>query len=960
MKLHDDDDPAVEPIPVEKGPNGHLRPTDIEKEIGLTIDGLKRVILELGLPDIVEKEREASVNEPCIVFLTYGDGIRITHMREGGRISPHNVHYAFDPTWFTFDQESGRPVGEDPAADEACIAASGYRRVYLLKGISFDRHGHQATYWTYKKPRLVTYLAQGFTFHGSGQYRDDGIPLETHVDTPLCSSSTLEGIVSDKLYTRILLACNEVGFPATMAFSYKPVVKYNAPSELPVHVRLINNLDSAETTAIVTEGVHTWLDQNPDLLKVVVKPSGPSFQQSKGVSFHKAYAREEIVAAALDLVKQLQKGDAVLIDEFLSPMPARLVVNARESALLSALRDVKPARGRALMNVNDRLFLSKVPRAPLGHRIRVVVQRTLDNRCQVAAVICGVGKLSQPIGGHNTIPRTFDLFCDVWGIGEGEPRELVRKALHTESERTLQAIIDAEASMSDEERGGVGAQTDSIGLDVILSMRDGAIVPIVIEVNDYDSTSQAQELEFDLPRLHGSVVKTWLTTAVARSVRYMMRSRTVLAFTHEDLLATATIEAAATMGTKIIFVIPRKNSLTTDTRKMAAAVLVVPELSHRTPLESAKAVQAALDGSHIDGVVNLSSVYGGVARHLASLLCAPEVSSAVVANAGFQVALRKTSYPPMWNCPCPALFELSHALVKNAAEAAAAAERLALPIHLKPNVAVGGYGSRIAFTKEQAKAEAQELLSTLAGMNEACKAAFSDDVHMVSFEDASEHDVYVLVHEGQLVTGFILDLGPPNMPASGMTAAGLPTSLAADWEQIFISNVFFVLKQMRVGNGVYSVRVQIRAGLPNIVSLDSGAAFTFVSSWTKMVFGWSLAEAALALACGVRPAVPKERMVRQHIVGACLYESRHACVKGEAFRQVEELNDKDVLALWDCHRTYDVNTSLFPKHEEPKCIVACVGPDRDHARSALHTALDVLQVDRDAETETTIWFVNNM
>lgn len=83
-------------------------------------------------------------------------------------------------------------------------------------------------------------------------------------------------------------------------------------------------------------------------------------------------------------------------------------------------------------------------------------------------MVCGIGKKNQPINGSNTIPLTFETTMEMWGINEKE-RQRLYNTVKQGSERILSKIIEDEANLSCDNRGGPGAQTDLIGMWAFIS-----------------------------------------------------------------------------------------------------------------------------------------------------------------------------------------------------------------------------------------------------------------------------------------------------------------------------------------------------------------------------------------------------------------------------------------------------------------------------------------------------------
>lgn len=136
----------------------------------------------------------------------------------------------------------------------------------------------------YHPPRLVTYFVNMMNFATTNGWRNDGVQFTESVETPLSSSEALSNAIGDKLNVGVLLGCTtSVRVPVTLAFMYRPLLEYAKSSE----VRVLT-LDSLDLDAAYYEReVASFLAaQQPRIARVVVKPTGVSFHQSFGVSFH--------------------------------------------------------------------------------------------------------------------------------------------------------------------------------------------------------------------------------------------------------------------------------------------------------------------------------------------------------------------------------------------------------------------------------------------------------------------------------------------------------------------------------------------------------------------------------------------------------------------------------------------------------------------------------------------------
>lgn len=215
---------------------------------------------------------------------------------------------------------------------------------------------------------------------------------------------------------------------------------------------------------------------------------------SEGVSFFERKDIGGIVTGIFALLGKLWEGDAVLVEEFLPTIPSHMVMAARDIDLKVALRPaavVAPRPAAVVYNAYQlemdgdggesdtaaedeeikRTMLGPppLPKQRMGMRLRSMVARNPDGTGRVVKMVCGIGPASKPINGDNTIPISLDAVLDQWGIHDPKLKDRITSTIEEESLVVLQALLDYEETLTDEEKGGKNVQTDFIGLDFVIT-----------------------------------------------------------------------------------------------------------------------------------------------------------------------------------------------------------------------------------------------------------------------------------------------------------------------------------------------------------------------------------------------------------------------------------------------------------------------------------------------------------
>ena len=447
------------------------------------LERLSISLKENGLPEYKTAVVNGASNEdlPTVVVLAPSSRHKIALAREGGRQSGGNFHLVLDASWLI--QET---------------YPDGRTKLLVTKGVVFDEKG-QATVVTYEIPRRVHYFANFFTL--SGNDRDDGVPLEKNLDVPQSNSYILEHEVNDKLATRLMMAARGVAVPATLALLMPANALFAQAirsGELPTgSVAAIAMPRDAE----IARQLDAFLERTK-VEEVVIKPSGLQFHSGRGVKFFRKEQRAEMLEHVLALSHDpmMPQDGAVLIDERVDSAPLdrggrKMETTAR---VLSART---PWNGGATMGMFARV-------GPWGKPTTAEAADPRDN-----ATVEPMGK----------------LFAE-WkkaGLLDDRGARQLEAEMRKMGGDALTSIIAQENNSARKDGEPYQAQTDMIGLDVMIARRGGKLVPVVIEVNDHDAGGQ-YNLDQMSPEISGEHSRAWVATMLQRARRDALKGKRIV------------------------------------------------------------------------------------------------------------------------------------------------------------------------------------------------------------------------------------------------------------------------------------------------------------------------------------------------------------------------------------------------------------------------------------------------
>ncbi|XP_075913926.1 uncharacterized protein LOC142907901, partial [Petromyzon marinus] len=151
--------------------------------------------------------------------------------------------------------------------------------------------------------------------------------------------------------------------------------------------------------------------------------------------------------------------------------------------------------------------------------------------------------------------------------------------------------MDYERTLSGGERGGAGAQTDMLGVDLVLTRASGVLVPVVLDVNERRCLSTCGAFEAMNPSSRGEAAGPWLQTMLHRSQAYLLAGADVLVIGAGGTSKKFVWELAEQLGIRIHLVDSNPAHFAAS---MVTSFTFYDYVDHRRDDVHAKAIAAAV------------------------------------------------------------------------------------------------------------------------------------------------------------------------------------------------------------------------------------------------------------------------------------------------------------------------------------------------------------------------------
>ncbi|KAK7484019.1 hypothetical protein BaRGS_00024754, partial [Batillaria attramentaria] len=781
---------------------------------------LQSVLRDHQLPATVDRtdspRTRHTKNDITIVILAEVEE-GIPPLFEGNRQCPDGALLVLTTPW----------LSREPSSRDVTMSS-----LYVHKAISMS--AGQTYLDTFSPPRRATYVVNHLTGAITAGRRTEGEAMaEWRLDCPLASSMKLSARVDNKLLTRMM--CAEIGVPTpvTLGLLLKGEIGDECSERIPTVTAL--TLQSKEVNADwLRAHVERFLSSDVMMQydKVVVKPFGPPWYACQNVTFHAKSQTGSIVKAVLDLLTMIDPGEGILVESFLETMEPL----------------VSRSDGRHAVNVEG---------IQLALRARAVVSRTPLDGARMTQIVCGIGDASQPLGGLSTISISLELMLRKWGLRDVSQQKEIRDVIRRGSEKLLLELMDREKRLREEERGGAGAQTETIGLDYVFTKKNDVITPVVIEVNSHDCLFVSTVHELLNPLCRGQAARTWVQTMVARSQRYLMYGKTVLSI-GAGRVTRQLWRDAKQWGLKTVIVEANKDHAA---RQDVSWFLHYDYTDHTRDKEHAHAIVQLIQSrvGHVDGCLTptddacplASLVAEGLnLRHTSSYTAAMSAKNKLLT----MKMLKDNSYDPPHTLPTK-LFSSPVAMVTGPDALEEAVKQVPLPAVMKLQ-----FGSMSAATKHvqnlpEAAEHVQHAQATirthadLHGMGEGHGHGFLLMPRLMG----TEHDVDVVMFEGQLMAAFLSDTGPTHEPFFRETVGAIPSVLDEEQERVLIAAAESCCRGLGLTTGVFNVEMMLTPRGPKLLEINARMSAFYKREWLRRIYHVDLLELALMAACGVRP-----------------------------------------------------------------------------------------------------------
>ncbi|XP_053548329.1 carnosine synthase 1 isoform X2 [Bombina bombina] len=938
-------------------------------------EDLQKILTNAGLPkteDRTNQPRTGYTDDTITICVAGSPSFSISVLLEGARQCPGNLLLCLSTSWFC-----PRP----PAIKMS-------PPLYVRQAVTFDRGG-RTFLDTFSPPRRVTYLSW---LGGDHHF------LREEWDCPMGGSPKLSCLLSDTLFVRLLLDQNELPLPTGLLFTppshIYPSGELNGDGKA-TRVVLLDGKQGWED--IVKNEIFTFLAllKKKEHRQVVVKSCGSQLAGTLATTFYSCFDPVHVSNNVLKLLRKLQNRQAILLEGFITTFPPRRICSPKPPPIISRCSVRPPELTIRLCAVvcrsrGDQPMLSKVVCAvgraekPLCHRS--ALPQSLDTILEMWGVTDKGHKENVWAQLKETAERTMRVVME-------QEKKLTPEERGGHKAQTDILGIDFLLTLVDcmvtpvilGLNSGICLESCGIQECMMGSLAAGIAVSInsasrpLVETMLRRSLNYVMEGKEILVIGAGGISKKFIWEAareygikihLVESDPGHFASSLVASFIHYDFEDHSYDDEEHAKN--LLHIVKEKGLVVSGCMAFwDECTILAAHLSHLLQLHGPP-----------PSAVRLAK------RKTQTQLCLLSLTSPIP----------PFPYAGAFAVPCCSLDPETGGLER-------AESILSYPLVLKPESGAGAVGVRLVQDKEECRkvigisgtdAENGECkmvedgycksgMSGSVGQEEVCKFGIdvtcgsevngnwsiemstsetldkdlsigtspdkaigvsqqSYPLFLSEYITGSEHDVdLVLGPNGRLLAAYVSDNGPTILPGFTETAAALPSRLGAERRCQLVTAAARSCQALGLFPGVFNVELKLTECGPRLLEINPRMGGFYLRDWIRRVYGTDLVMVALALFCGIDPALPEEgTQANTVLVGVmCTGERHEEALSSTANPQrLLELNHAGYIRF---NRLEGTQKRL--PDQEPYGNVACEGVAHGEARRKLLGLCEALGLD---------------
>lgn len=227
---------------------------------------------------------------------------------------------------------------------------------------------------------------------------------------------------------------------------------------------------------------------------------------------------------------------------------------------------------------------------------------------------------------------------------------------------------------------------------------------------------------------------------------------------------------------------------------------------------------------------------------------------------------------------------------------------------------------------------------------------FGSEIMLTELHSGSEHDVDIVIHDGELIAGFVSDNGETGAKYFAEITAVMPSQLSPSMSELLIQSASSAAYHLGLHTGVFNFEFIIVDTQPKLIDVNARMGGFYIRNWIKRIWNYDILDAAIECAMGGEP-IHLQNKPTATIVGAMLLPSAFA-------NTLSQTRVNDIVTRANINPNVIVSIFETSFHidrivDEPWANIGCITDSYSKSKKGLANFLDsfgLLEIDSDLKT----------
>lgn len=572
-------------------------------------------------------------------------------------------------------------------------------------------------------------------------------------------------------------------------------------------------------------------------------------------------------------------------------------------------------------------------------KLKIFLTRRPNDTIEISAIISQQTYSGQVVEAGKPEISSFDQLCDLLRL-EIEGRKHLKTYILQLGESIFISEKTYELGVS---HNFQNKQLDFLVIDLILRKTDSQLNVVFIKFDTCEWFKSFCKYRNINGFRRGDFFGKWIETMMYRSYRYMLKGKNILLIGGGGYSKLDASKFAFESGINIIIVDSNGEH---PAKKYSSDFLNIDIDDHTKDIDNALEIVKSLHSinrSNIDGVVTfwednvpLSSLVSGfLGKKSNSYQSASIAKSKLLTHKKIIIE----------NCIHNLTENNSYGVESYTLRSIQDVDNIPsdyYPLVIKVDTGSAAFGVEVIRTQEDLLNKFENYKKYIESEPQyGAGLTFDYKIFVAPYLQGSEHDVDLIIFNGDLVGAYLSDNGPTMSSICKEMTVIMPSLLNADKRENLIYTAWKACQDIGLTHGVFNVELMHTSSGPKILEINARMGGFYIPTWMFNIWDVDLILYSYVISCGIKPFINRHSLPRSQYNGFLCYTSLHGHLFDlGALEKIDEDLNLSVILL-------EENVPSEEKYEVPYASVSVNSQDINKGKIIMKKFLEKHSIGRD-------------